>query len=92
MWFLYILRCENGAFYTGVTKNLKRRLKEHASTAARKYTTFNQPEALIYSESFEDKLEAEARESQIKRWSRSKKLALLDGDLLRLKVLSKSRD
>ncbi|MBI5024429.1 MAG: GIY-YIG nuclease family protein [Candidatus Omnitrophica bacterium] len=92
MWFLYILRCENGTFYTGVTKDLKRRVKEHASSTTRKYTTFNQPEALVYSEPFGDKFEAEARESQIKRWSRSKKLALISGDLLRLRALSKSRD
>ncbi len=45
-----------------------------------------------YSEKYSSKLKAEQREAQIKNWSRAKKLALIRGDVIKLKELSKSRD
>ena len=91
MWYVYILQCKDGALYTGVTNNLERRFKEHKKKTSH-YTSYNPPMEFLYKEPFQNKIDAEKREAQIKRWSRAKKLALIKGDLRRLCELSKSRD
>ena len=91
MWVVYILECKDGSFYTGVTSDLDRRLKEHREGTSH-YTGYNPPIRLIYRESHMAKTGAEKREAQIKRWSKAKKSALIDGDHALLKKLSLSRD
>ena len=76
MWHVYILECENGSLYTGVTTDVLRRFKEHQNKSAR-YTSYNPPVRLAYSESFEGKTDAFRREAEIKRWPRRKKLAFI---------------
>ena len=92
MWYLYLLKCKNGQLYTGITDNLKRRFEEHQSGKGGHYTKYSQPQEIFYSEIFSDRFEAENRESQIKGWSRNKKLALAQNNTNRLRELSKSRD
>ncbi|TKJ37406.1 MAG: hypothetical protein CEE38_07850 [Planctomycetes bacterium B3_Pla] len=92
MWYLYITKNRNGAFYTGITTNVERRLKEHLRGKGGHYTRENRPQILLYTEQFPSRVEAEAREKQIKRWSRKKKQALIEGDVDRLRRLSVSRD
>ena len=92
MWYLYITQNANGAFYTGVTNNLEKRLKEHFEGKGGRYTRRNRPERLLYTEQFDSRDKAEEREAQIKRWSRAKKQALINGDLDELRRLSVSRD
>ena len=78
MWHVYILECKNGALYTGVTTDVERRFREHHEKTAR-YTSYNPPVRIAYSESFKGKVRAFKREAQIKRWPRKKKLALITG-------------
>jgi predicted GIY-YIG superfamily endonuclease len=92
MWYLYITQNENGAFYTGITNNLERRLKEHLRSKGRHYTSRNKPQKLLYTEKFSSRAQAEAREKQIKQWSRKKKEALIKGNFEKLHKLSISRD
>ncbi len=92
MWYVYILEMQSGKFYTGITDNLKRRFKEHAQGKGGHYTNYNRLKEVLYKEPFKDKLDAEQREQQIKRWSKAKKLALIGGDKSKLINLSKSRD
>ncbi|MBM3249971.1 MAG: GIY-YIG nuclease family protein [Candidatus Omnitrophica bacterium] len=92
MWYVYIAECHDKALYTGITDNLERRFNEHRQSKGGHYTAYNRPQRILYKEPFEDKLEAESREQQIKRWSRTKKLALIQGDKERLVGLSRSRD
>lgn len=92
MWYVYMLLCQNGAIYTGVTDNIERRFKEHAQGKGGHYTNYNRPKEFLYKELFEDRLDAEGREQQIKRWSKVKKLALIEGDKSKLRNFSKSRD
>jgi len=92
MWYVYMLKCQGGAIYTGVTDNIERRFKEHTSGKGGHYTNYNRPKEILHKEPFEDRLSAERREQQIKRWSRAKKLALIKGDKARLRKLSISRD
>jgi len=92
MWYLYITKNQNSAFYTGITSNLERRLKEHLRGKGGHYTKRNRPQKLLYTEKFSSRVEAESRETQIKRWSRKKKQALIEGDFEKLRKLSISRD
>lgn len=87
-----MLRCQDSAVYTGVTDNIARRFKEHTQGKGGHYTNCNRPSEVLYKEPFEDRLDAEQREEQIKRWSKAKKLALIGGDKSELINLSKSRD
>lgn len=92
MWYVYIAVCHNNALYTGVTNNIACRLRDHQAGNGGHYTNYNRPEKILYSEAFKDKSLAKSREQQIKRWSKSKKLALIKGDRAELINLSKSRD
>ena len=80
VWFVYILRCKNKSLYTGITTDLKRRFEEHRNKGAR-YTSYNPPVRFVHTEQFATRSEALKRESQIKSWDRSKKLALIRGAL-----------
>ncbi|MBN2183593.1 MAG: GIY-YIG nuclease family protein [Sedimentisphaerales bacterium] len=91
MWYLYITQNSNGAYYTGITNNLERRLKEHLRGKGGHYTRRNRPVELLYTERFARRNQAEARERQIKRWSRKKKQALIEGNLEQLRQFSISR-
>lgn len=92
MWYLYITQNQNGAFYTGISCDLEKRLKEHFQGEGGHYTKRNKPKKLLYTEEFESREQTEARERQIKRWSREKKKALIEGNLNKLRKLSISRD
>jgi len=73
--------------YTGVTNNLKRRFKEHKEGKGGRFTRTFIAKEILYSEQCFTKQEAFRREAQIKGWTRKKKLALINGDLLLLKKL-----
>ena len=78
--YVYILKCSDGSYYTGVTNNPKRRLKEHNEGEASKYTKGRRPVKLVWiSEAGEIGYAIEA-EKQIKGWSRAKKEALINDD------------
>lgn len=75
-WTLYILECKDGTLYTGITDNLPRRLRAHRTGKGAKYTRGRAPLTLRYVERCESYSQALQREIQIKRMSRSEKLAL----------------
>ena len=92
MWYLYIIRNEDGRLYTGIATDVARRFGEHVEGEGGRWTCRNRPVDLLYVEEVGGKREAERREMQIKRWSRAKKEALIRGDLKELHRLSVSRD
>ena len=75
-FFVYILRCKNGEFYTGCTTDPTRRLRQHNRGAASRFTRSRRPVELAYLEECVDRSAALQREAQIKKLRRSKKLAL----------------
>lgn len=77
LYFVYILVCKDGSFYTGFTPNLILRLKKHNKKQGAKYTKSRLPVFLVYHEVFLKKSEALKREYGIKQLSRSQKLALI---------------
>ena len=84
-YYVYIVRCCDGSYYTGVTNNVQRRIGEHESGVDPKCYTFSRrPLELLYSEYYFDIRQAIDREKQIKRWSRRKKEALIAQDMDKL--------
>lgn len=91
-FFVYILRCNDGSYYTGVTNDLEHRLSLHQMGADPfSYTYQRRPVRLVFSETFDSINTAIEREKQIQRWSRKKKEALIAGDWDRLCFLAKSK-
>ena len=81
-YVVYILRCADGSYYTGMTSNLEVRLAAHRDgVEKRAYTYSRRPVVLVWSEEFWTHDEAFHCERQVKGWSRAKKEALIRGDL-----------
>ncbi len=78
MWFVYILECEDGSFYTGITDHIQRRFSEHRNGKGGHYTSSHEPRKLLYSEKHNTKSGALKRERQIKGWRKEKKLKLIN--------------
>jgi len=77
-YFVYILECSDGSLYTGITKDVSKRLDEHNSKdTGAKYTKARRPVKLVYQESLKDRSSASKREYEIKQFTRSKKLQLI---------------
>ena len=78
MWYVYILECRDKTLYTGITTDLKRRLKEHNTRKKTRYTNGRAPVKLLHKETRLTRSQALKREAQIKRWPKAKKLALIN--------------
>lgn len=79
MPFIYILKCIDGTLYTGSCIDVDKRLKQHNGLlkGGAKYTSGRRPVQLLYTEEFETLSQAQKREYQIKKLSRSEKEKLL---------------
>ncbi len=90
-YYVYILQCADGSYYTGVTNDIERRYYEHQEGLIEGcYTHNKRPVELMHVEEFRDIVEAISMEKQIKGWSRQKKKALIAGNYQKLVELSKS--
>jgi putative endonuclease len=88
--YVYILKCADGTFYTGVTSNLTQRLFQHETGYYPDcYTAIRRPVELVFYAEFTDINLAIEKEKQIKKWSRAKKLALINNDFDALPNLAK---
>src|SRR5438477_1469875 len=77
--WVYILRCADDSLYVGETNNLDLRLTRHNEGTGSAFAARRRPVSLVYSESHPDRIRALARERQLKRWTRAKKEALVEG-------------
>jgi len=79
-WFVYIVKCQDGSLYTGVTTDIKRRISEHNSDDKKgaKSLRGKRPVHLVYTEAFQTQTEACKREIAIKNWKRKYKLKLIN--------------
>jgi putative endonuclease len=87
---VYILLCDQKTFYVGITEDVEKRLEEHQRGYS-PYTKKFSDVKLVYREKCRHHAEAERRELQLKKWSVAKKKALIAGDTLSLRKLSKGR-
>jgi putative endonuclease len=79
VWYLYILQCSDGSFYTGITVDMDKRLHLHNSGKGARYTRSRRPCDLIYFEECDSESTARRRELEIKSWRRAKKEDLVSG-------------
>ena len=77
-WFVYMVQCADETLYTGVAKNIEKRIDEHNNDiAGAKYTRARRPVTLVYQEQWSSRSEAQKREYAIKQLSRHQKLGLV---------------
>lgn len=76
--FVYILKCNGGVYYTGVTSNLLKRVTEHNAGIKTSIQITRRPVKLVYWEKFLGRIEAAKREKEIKGWRREKKEKLIN--------------
>ena len=89
---VYILRCADGSYYTGSTKqDVEGRVWEHNNLPGDSYCARRRPVELVYTETYERLVDGFARERQIKGWSKAKKERLIALDYEGLPELSKRR-
>lgn len=75
-WYVYIVECKDGFYYTGLTWNIEKRIEQHASGKGGRFTARHGFKRLCYVEEFTDLVQARQREHQLKDFSRKKKEAL----------------
>jgi putative endonuclease len=89
-YFVYVLFCLDGTYYTGMTSNLEKRVAEHHyGVNPDCYTFTRRPLILVHSSSSDDVRDAITCEKKLKGWSHAKKSALIRDDWNSLKSLSR---
>jgi putative endonuclease len=80
-WYVYMVRCSDGSLYTGIAKDVERRIDEHNNSdrLGSRYTRTRKPVTLVYQENQQSRSSASRREAEIKRFSRQKKEMLIAG-------------
>ena len=77
-FYVYILLCCDGSFYTGYTKNLDARTQQHQNGKGAKYTKAHKPQKLAYFETFDSRSKAMKREREIKKLNHNQKIDLVN--------------
>ena len=91
MAWMYILKCGDGSYYVGSTKNLDLRMTQHQSGKGSRYTSGRLPVELVYGEEYDRISDAYYREKQVQNWGRAKREALINGKVELLPPLAKKR-
>ncbi len=92
IYYVYILKCSDETYYTGFTSNLEKRIESHqAGTYAGSYTSDKRPLELVFYAEFTTASIAIETEKQIKKWSKAKKEALINGEYEKLPNLAKKK-
>lgn len=92
-YFVYILKCSDNSYYTGVTNDLERRFEEHQTGINKKsYTHNRRPVTLAFYTDFNDINQAIAFEKQVKGWNRKKKEALINDEWEKLPSLAECKN
>ncbi|MEM6719867.1 MAG: GIY-YIG nuclease family protein [Bacteroidota bacterium] len=90
--YVYILKCSDNSYYTGVTSNLEKRFEQHQKGFYKScYTYLRRPVSLVFYASFSDINLAIDTEKQLKKWSRAKKEAVINDEYEALPNLAKKK-
>ena len=81
-WYVYILKCADNTYYTGITKNINRRIKEHEGNKGAKYTKQRGPFKLVYKATFVNRSLASKEEYKIKSLTLQDKMKLIKSDAI----------
>lgn len=77
-YYVYLMRCRDDSIYTGITTDVARRFKEHKDGKGGAYTRAKKAVKVIHTEKFPNRSSALKRELEIKGWTRTKKMSLID--------------
>ena len=78
MYYLYILKCADETFYTGITTDLERRILEHnKNKLGAKYTSVRRPVKLVFSKKFKNRSLASKEEARIKKLKKAEKIEMI---------------
>lgn len=77
-WYLYIVECKDGTFYTGITTDIKKRIDAHNSGRGAKYTRGRGPVKLMHLRRYVDRSAASKAEYKIKKLKRGKKIRMIN--------------
>ena len=80
MWHLYLIRCNDGSLYTGITTDVQRRLSDHQNSRGARRLRGRGPLELVFSQQVGDRSLAQQLEWRIKRWSKTEKERLIRGE------------
>ena len=90
-FWVYILLCSDGSYYTGHTDDLEKRLAMHNLGEIKGYTMKRSPVKLVFTEELSSREDALIAERRIKGWSRKKKEALIKGDWEEISRLARNK-
>jgi putative endonuclease len=76
-WCVYIVKCNDGTFYTGCTNDLNKRIATHNLGKGAKYTRARLPIILVYTEIQNNVSDSLKRENVIKKLTRQQKIKLI---------------
>ncbi|WP_026147267.1 GIY-YIG nuclease family protein [Methylomonas sp. MK1] len=76
-WSVYIIQCDDGSLYTGISTDVERRFHQHLMQKGAKYFRSRQPRQLVFVEAGHDRVSASRKEALIKQMKRSEKLELI---------------
>lgn len=76
-YYVYVILCDDGSFYTGYTKNVGSRMRLHVNGKGARYTRLHKPKRLVYTEEFNSRAEAMRRERKVKAMRHAGKLRLM---------------
>ena len=76
-YYVYIVLCEDGSYYTGYANDVEKRFERHKRGSGAKYTRLHKPEEIVYTREFKSRREAMKREREIKSLSHSQKERLI---------------
>jgi len=76
VYYVYVILCENGNYYTGYTKNVEMRFRQHMRGIGARYTRMNKPKKVVHVEKYHTRSEAVQREREIKSLTHRRKQAL----------------
>ena len=74
-WVLYLLECENGSYYAGITTDLERRFAEHVFGVGARYTRSHPPRRVVAVKAYSDRASASRAEAALKKLPRAEKVA-----------------
>lgn len=75
-WYVYILLCDDGSLYTGITINVQKRFNAHKTGKGAKYTKSRGAKQILYFQEYPDRHEAAKREIEIKQLSHNQKIEI----------------
>lgn len=78
VWSVYIILCDDGSFYTGISTDVKRRFRQHRQGKGAKYFRGRQPDRIVFVEAGHCRSSASQREAEIKKMKRSEKTLLIE--------------